>query len=69
LEGGEFDERGKPRLAREGGAGAPSQLGLFEPVQADPVRERLRDLELERMTPIEGMVELSRLKGLAEEEG
>jgi DNA mismatch repair protein MutS len=69
LEGGEFDERGKPRLAREVGAGAPSQLGLFESVQADPIRESLRDLELERMTPIEGMVELSRLKSLAEEEG
>ena len=67
LEGGEFDERGRPRLAREGGEGSPSQLGLFEPAPADVVREALRELEPERMTPIEGLVELARLKLLAEE--
>jgi len=68
LEGGEFDEGGKPRLAREGGSGTPSQLGLFEPGRVDPIRESLRALELEQMTPIEGMVELNRLKNLAEED-
>jgi DNA mismatch repair protein MutS len=66
LEGGEFDERGIPRLAQ--GAGAPSQpaqLGLFAP-PPDPLREALRALEPERMTPIEALVELDRLKRAAE---
>ncbi|MCZ6714063.1 MAG: DNA mismatch repair protein MutS [Deltaproteobacteria bacterium] len=68
LEGGEFDERGKPRLAREGAGTAPSQLGLFQGGRADPLRQALRKLEPDDMTPIESMLELSRLKQLAEEE-
>jgi DNA mismatch repair protein MutS len=63
LEGGEFDERGEPRLARSGGKGAPTQLGLFEP-ERDPLREALRGLEPDRMTPLEAMVELSKLRAL-----
>jgi DNA mismatch repair protein MutS len=62
LEGGEFDERGVPRLAQGAGARAePAQLGLFAP-PPDPLREALRALEPERMTPIEALVELERLK-------
>ena len=62
LEGGEFDERGVPRLAQGAGATAePAQLGLFAPAP-DPLREALRALEPERMTPIEALVELERLK-------
>jgi DNA mismatch repair protein MutS len=70
LEGGEFDEMGKPRLAREGGAVSPgpSQLGLFESMRGDPLREALASLEPTQMTPIEAIVELSRLKSLSEEE-
>jgi DNA mismatch repair protein MutS len=68
LEGGEFDERGKPRLARSGGQGAPTQLGLFEH-PPDALREALRALEPERMTPIEALVELARLRKLAGEGG
>lgn len=64
LEGGEFDERGRPRLAREGGADAPLQLGLFEPAR-DPLREALRRLVPEEMTPIEAIGELDRLRKLA----
>jgi DNA mismatch repair protein MutS len=66
LEGGEFDERGRPRLAREGGAGAPAQLPLFGPTE-DPLREQLRALDPERMTPVEALVELERLHRLASE--
>jgi DNA mismatch repair protein MutS len=66
LEGEEFDERGEPRLARSAGQGAPTQLGLF-PAPCDPVREALRALEPERMTPIEALVELARLRTLAGE--
>jgi len=62
LEGGEFDERGVPRLAQAAGSAAePAQLGLFSP-PADPLREALRALEPERMTPLEALVELDRLK-------
>ncbi len=66
LEGGEFDERGKPRLAR-----APStepgqvQLGLFS-AGPDPLREALKVLDPEQMTPIEALNELARLKRQAE---
>jgi DNA mismatch repair protein MutS len=66
LEGGEFDERGRPRLAREGREGVPAQLGLFASAR-DPALERLRALELERMTPLEALVELERLRSLARE--
>jgi DNA mismatch repair protein MutS len=66
LEGGEFDERGKPRLARTGGQGVPTQLGLFE-AQPDPLREALRALDPQRMTPLEALVELARLQQLGGE--
>ncbi len=65
LEGGEFDERGKPRLAREAGSGE-AQLGLFEPAPHDPLRAALRSVEPERLTPLEALVELARLKELLE---
>ena len=67
LEGGEFDERGRPRLSRLPGEGSTSQLGLFEP-PADPVREALHTLDPEQMTPLEALAELDRLKRLSEEE-
>ena len=68
LEGGEFDERGVPRLAHGAGAtAAPAQLGLFAP-PPDPLREALRRLEPEHMTPVEALVELERLKRSLEEE-
>ena len=65
LEGGEFDERGKPRLAREAGSGE-AQLGLFEPAPHDPLREALRSVEPEGLTPLEALVELAHLKELLE---
>lgn len=68
LEGGEFDERGRPRLAREAGSGSSAQLGLFEPSAPDPLRTAIRELEPERMTPIDALVELSRLRKQVEEE-
>jgi len=67
LEGGEFDERGEPRLAHvPGAAGEPAQLGLFAP-EPDPVLAALHALELEQMTPLEALVALDRLKRLAGE--
>jgi DNA mismatch repair protein MutS len=67
LEGGEFDERGRPRLSRSPDELKVSQLGLFEP-PSDPVREALRSMEPESMTPIEALTELDRLKKLTEED-
>jgi DNA mismatch repair protein MutS len=67
LEGGEFDERGRPRLALAGSE-APAQLTLFEPARHDPVREALEALDPERLTPIEAMLELDRLKKLTRDE-
>ncbi len=70
LEGGELDDRGKPRLARESthevGKGQTQQLALFAQA-ADPIRAALRTLEPERMTPIEALAELDRLKRLLRE--
>ena len=67
LEGGELDERGRPRLAREPGRDAPTQLGLFEPPR-DPLRVALSELAVEQMTPLEAMVALDRVVKLAEED-
>jgi DNA mismatch repair protein MutS len=68
LEGGEFDERGRPRLARVPGSGEPLQMGLFQ-AAPDPLREAVRALSPEQMTPIEALVELDRLRNLLEEDG
>jgi DNA mismatch repair protein MutS len=77
LEGKELDERGQPRLARQartdrsGGTGSGGsggeQLGLFGTLP-DPLREALRELDPARMTPIEALIALDRLKRRAEEE-
>ena len=67
LEGGEFDERGAPRLARApGAAGEPAQLGLFAP-EPDPLHVALSALEPDLMTPLEALLALDRLKRLAGE--
>ncbi len=68
LEGGEFDERGEPRLARGAGEGVPAQLGLFE-APSDPLRDTLKRLDPEHLTPVEAIVELDRLKKMIEESG
>ena len=65
LEGGEFDDRGAPRLAREAGD-TPAQLQLFSRAP-DPLRTALRAVDTNGMTPLEALVELERLQRLAEE--
>jgi DNA mismatch repair protein MutS len=67
LERGEFDERGRPRLARPPAEGSDPQLGLFGP-GADRIRDRIRGLDPERMTPVEALLELDRLRKMTEEE-
>jgi len=70
LEGGELDERGRPRLAGAAEAApvdsAPDQLGLFappaarRPEEADAL-EALRALDPDRTTPLEALALLARL--------
>ncbi|MEE8556628.1 MAG: DNA mismatch repair protein MutS [Myxococcota bacterium] len=67
LEGGEFDERGRPRLARPPGDSPAAQLPLFDP-PPDALRDALRNLDTDRMTPIDALNELSRLRKQIEEE-
>jgi DNA mismatch repair protein MutS len=68
LEGKELDERGQPLLARKArGTGQGAQLGLFG-AAPDPLREALRELDPARMTPLEALIQLDRLKRRAEEE-
>jgi DNA mismatch repair protein MutS len=75
LERGEFDAQGRPRLARGSGPGDPpgaaEQLPLFEAAGAaspDPLRAALREVAVERMTPLEALLELDRLRALARED-
>ena len=62
LESGEY-EAGAPRLARSKHAGkmtAPPQLGLFE--QPDPFRQRIEELDVSVLTPLEALNLLDELK-------
>jgi DNA mismatch repair protein MutS len=65
LEKTEADETGRPRLARhrasESGKGDMVQLALFGSGDWE-MRERIRDLDLNAMTPVEALVTLNDLK-------
>ncbi|MBE0595855.1 MAG: DNA mismatch repair protein MutS, partial [Desulfuromonadales bacterium] len=56
LESGEFEKEGEPRLARSRKQRRPPspQLSLFDG-GGDPLRERLRQIEVNRLTPLEAM--------------
>jgi DNA mismatch repair protein MutS len=70
LEGGELDERGRPRLASGGAAASsagatPDQLVLFagaglRPEEAEALAE-LRALDAERITPLDALALVARL--------
>jgi DNA mismatch repair protein MutS len=66
LEGGELDERGRPRLAADAAASAPAtaQLGLFSEALRDPhesaVLGELRALSPDDVTPREALALLAR---------
>jgi DNA mismatch repair protein MutS len=60
LEKGELDESGQPRLADSRRrprlrAADPRQLSLFAPVVDGPLRDELRGLDLETLTPLEAL--------------
>jgi DNA mismatch repair protein MutS len=62
LEKGEYGEEGLPRLARGRKAPAPSpQLSLFGSAD-EPIKERLRSVAVETLTPLEALNLLDELK-------
>jgi DNA mismatch repair protein MutS len=62
LEAQEYDMSGRPRLARGGAAGAgPSQMPLFTPPE-EIVAGVLRDVDLERLSPLAALNLLHSLK-------
>lgn len=71
IEKGEFNQEGQPRIAQGHFAAAeklktaarrPAQLSLFTSGQDDPVRDRLRDVDLDRLSPLEALALLYELK-------
>jgi DNA mismatch repair protein MutS len=77
LEGGEFDERGQPRLAGAAAGDPPDggQLGLFAAGAAAltageaSALQTLRNVDPDRTTPLEAIELLARLKARLSEEG
>ncbi len=77
LEGGELDERGRPRIAGSGAAGEPSndQPDLFQSATAggDPaerdVLELLRRTDPDRTTPLDALALVSRAVSMLRSEG
>ena len=63
LEGGELDEKGRPRLARGSGQGEPAQLTFFT-ARDEQLREELLQIDVSAMTPLEA---LNLLHGLVEQ--
>jgi DNA mismatch repair protein MutS len=64
LEGAELDEVGRPRLAKsppERDEGDILQLSLFTP-QDKKLRDWIAGMDISRMTPLEALVELNKLK-------
>jgi DNA mismatch repair protein MutS len=63
LEQDELTRGGKPSLSGAAPAAAAGQLGLFQPpATVSPVVERLRALDVDRLTPIEAINLLAELK-------
>ena len=69
LEKGEYEVNGQPRLAhrrtRARSQPASPQLSLFAP-QTDALRDRLREVDIATMTPLEGLNLLHELKKMME---
>jgi DNA mismatch repair protein MutS len=68
LEGAELDETGRPKLAHSGAGQEQEgnlQLSLFG-TQNHVLLDRIRELDIASMTPLEALVELNRLKEVLE---
>jgi DNA mismatch repair protein MutS len=67
LEQDELSRGGRPSLAGRGPVGgAQQQLGLFQQAQDDRVRERLRALDINSLTPLQALTVLADLQKDAE---
>lgn len=68
LESGELDARGLPKIAKQKNSyfKTPAQLTLFN--EQDPLRSELRKIEIEKLTPLEAIYILDKLKRKAETE-
>ena len=65
LGSGEFEKEGEPRLARSRGGARPAkpspQLSLFA-APDDPLRQKLAELDVSVLTPLEALNLLDQLK-------
>jgi DNA mismatch repair protein MutS len=68
LEGGELDERGRPRLAGSSRSEDPAQMMLFTSTD-HRIRKELEQVDISTLTPIEALNLLHRLVEEAREEG
>ncbi|MBI4948553.1 MAG: DNA mismatch repair protein MutS [Deltaproteobacteria bacterium] len=64
LESGELNSSGVPRISVQAERREARQLSLLG--GRDDVRERLRELEIERLTPLDALLELKNLKDMLE---
>ena len=64
LESGELNSSGVPRISVQAQRREARQLSLLK--GRDDVRERLQGLEIERLTPIDALLELKNLKDMLE---
>ncbi|MFH1809875.1 MAG: DNA mismatch repair protein MutS [Pseudomonadota bacterium] len=73
LEKDAYDDDNLPRLGRVRGKprASSNQLNLFgaPPAGADPLRKKLRPLDLDRITPLQAMSLLAELKALLDKDG
>jgi len=67
LEGGELDERGRPRLAHGAGKDEPAQMALFAAAD-DELRKELKGVDIATLTPIEALNLLNSLVERAKKE-
>jgi hypothetical protein len=58
---------GMPETARRSAGSAP-QLDLFGAAQPSEVERILKELDLDRVTPLEALALLTRLRGMLEED-
>ncbi len=63
IEKGEFTSQGLPRLAPEQGEQPAVPLSLFSS-EDDPLRRKLKKIDIDRLTPLEGLTLLYELKNL-----
>ena len=70
IEKGEFNHTGEPRIAptkKSKSKAHPNQLSIFS-LQNDPIRKKVAELQLDRLTPLEALTILYELKELDRQE-